>query len=253
MRRHIGTAIALASIVLLPRDAQLQTAPTTRQLAGTWTLVSMERPVDGGRFAALPFSRGLLVLDTAGHIFEGTHHEQPQGAPALGDRQLAFATFSGFWGTYRVDAAGRAMTVSTRAAVHPNWQSAEFARPFTVTNDPPQLSPVSGPARLTITAGANDPSPGTRWTWERVPPVENLSPAFRQVAGFWEHVVEKRINLTTGASDQTTRAPSVIVYTPSGYVGVHFPRRTAPAWRASSRRKTKLAGLCPDMLAISAH
>jgi hypothetical protein len=58
-----------------------------------------------------------------------------------------------------------------------------------------------------------------------VPPVENLSPAYRQVAGFWEHVVEKRITLTTGAADETTRAPSVIVYTPSGYVGVHFPPR----------------------------
>ena len=58
-----------------------------------------------------------------------------------------------------------------------------------------------------------------------VPPVENLSPSYRQVVGFWEHTIEKRINLATGASDDTTRAPSVIVYTPSGYVGVHFPPR----------------------------
>jgi hypothetical protein len=58
-----------------------------------------------------------------------------------------------------------------------------------------------------------------------VPPVENLTPAYRQVSGFWEHVIEKRINLTTGTSQDSTRAPSVSVYTPSGYVGVHFPPR----------------------------
>jgi hypothetical protein len=54
--------------------------------------------------------------------------------------------------------------------------------------------------------------------------VENLSPTYRQVIGFWEHVVEKRVNIATGASSgETKRAPSIIVYTPSGYVGVHFP------------------------------
>jgi hypothetical protein len=196
--------------------------PVSLRLAGTWTLVSIERPGDGGRLVSLPFPRGLLVLDSAGHIFEGVQHGRPQGAPALGDRQLAFATFSGFWGGYRVDAPG-ALTISTRGAVHPNLQSAQFARTFTLGADPAQLSPTSAPARLTMTAGTGEPFAGTRWTWERVPPVENLSTGFRQVTGFWEHVVEKRVNLTTAASESTTRAPSVIVYTPSGYVGVHFP------------------------------
>jgi hypothetical protein len=137
------------------------------------------------------------------------------------------ATFSGFWGTYTVTAttAGQSMTIRTRGAVHPNLQTAEFGRAFTIDADPPKLSPTSHPAKLTMTAGTDEPYAGTRWTWERVPPVENLSPAFRQVSGFWEHVIEKRVNLTTGVSSETTRAPSVIVYTPSGYVGVHFPPR----------------------------
>jgi len=42
-----------------------------RQLAGTWTLISIERPGTGGRLASLPFPRGLLVFDSAGHVFEG--------------------------------------------------------------------------------------------------------------------------------------------------------------------------------------
>ena len=87
-----------------------------------------------------------------------------------------------------------------------------------------------------------------------MPPVENLSPAFRQVVGFWEHDVEKRINLTTGASDDTTRAPSVIVYTPSGYVGVHFrPAEPRPPGQRSADGRRSTGGLCPDMSAISVH
>ena len=227
MRRHtVHTALLVALFVVCMRGAQPQTAPTIRQLAGTWTLVSIERPGAGDRLTALPFPRGLLVLDSAGHIFEGVQHGRPQGAPALGDRQSVFATFAGLWGSYRVDASGQSLTISARGAVHPNLQGAEFARSFTLGADPPRISPTSHPARLTMTAGASEPFAGTRWTWERVPPVENLSPAYRQVAGFWEHVIEKRINLTTGASQDTTRAPSVIVYTPSGYVGVHFPPRS---------------------------
>ena len=66
---------------------------------------------------------------------------------------------------------------------------------------------------------------GTRWTFERIPTVDNmLGPTYRKVLGFWQHVVEKRVNLTTGTTlSETRRAPSIIVYTPSGYVGVHFP------------------------------
>ena len=225
-RRAAAAVLATAVIVGSALGAQSpENKPTLRQLAGTWTLVSIERPGAGGRLTALPLPRGLLVLDSAGHIFEGVQHGRPQGAPQLGEQQLAFATFSGFWGNYRMDAAGQALTMTTRGAVHPNLQSAEFSRAFTLGTDPPHLSPTSHPARLTMTAGATEPYAGTRWTWERVPPVENLSPAYRQVSGFWEHVIEKRVNLTTGAADDTTRAPSVIVYTPSGYVGVHFPPR----------------------------
>jgi hypothetical protein len=243
MRRHSGAvALVLALFVVGPRGEQtppagrgqgaaaapvapLISAPTARHLAGTWTLVSIERPGTGGRLTSMPFPRGLLVLDSAGYIFEGVQHGRPQGAPALGERQQVFATFGGFWGRYRVEAGGQSMTITPRGAVHPNLESAEFSRTFTVGSDPAKLTPTSHPARLVMTAGANEFASGTRWTWERVPPVENLSPSFRQVAGFWEHVIEKRINLTTGTSDDTTRAPSVIVYTPSGYVGVHFPPR----------------------------
>jgi hypothetical protein len=79
--------------------------------------------------------------------------------------------------------------------------------------------------RLTV-AAIDEPhvQTGTRWVWERVPTVDNLSPLYRRIVGFWEHVIEKRVNITTGAViSETKRQPSVIVYTPSGFVGVHFP------------------------------
>jgi hypothetical protein len=165
------------------------------------------------------------VIDSVGHIFEGVQHGRPQGSPPLGDRQQAFATFSGFWGGYKAGSDGSSIVITPRGAVHPNLQGTEISRAFTMAADPPALSPTSPPARLTLTAIKGDTVPGTRWTWERVPPVENLSPGYRQVAGIWEHVVEARVNLTAGTKQETTRAPSVIVYSPSGYVGVHFPPR----------------------------
>jgi hypothetical protein len=223
MTRPFTTVVVV--VMLVGGLAAQQPAPAGPRLAGTWTLVSVERPGEGGRLTALPSPRGLLVLDSVGHIFEGVQHGRPQGSPPLAERQQAFATFSGLWGRYRVGADGTSIVITARGAVNPRVQSTDVTRSFTVAADPPALSPTSPPARLTMTAVSGDPVTGTRWTWERVPPVENLSPSYRQVAGFWEHVVEARVNLTTGTKQESTRAPSVIVYTPSGYVGVHFPPR----------------------------
>jgi hypothetical protein len=146
MRRHTAAvAIVIAQLVVTPDGAQTPpagrgrgapavpalpviSAPTARQLAGTWTLVSIERPGNGGRLTSLPFPRGLLVIDSAGHIFEGVQHGRPQGSPALGERQQVLATFSGFWGRYTLQAGGQSMTITPRGAVHPNIESAEFSR-----------------------------------------------------------------------------------------------------------------------------
>jgi hypothetical protein len=80
--------------------------------------------------------------------------------------------------------------------------------------------------RLTMTAlpEAVGTEKGMRWVWERVPTLETLTSAHRQLVGFWQHVVERRVNVTTGAViSETRRAPSIIVYTAAGFVGVHFP------------------------------
>jgi hypothetical protein len=76
---------------------------------------------------------------------------------------------------------------------------------------------------------------GTKWVWDRVPTIDHLSPLYREVVGFWQHVVERRVNQTTGAvMSETKRAPSIIVYTPGGFVGVHFPPITRKPFAGES-------------------
>jgi len=200
-------------------------------LVGTWTLESMEQNVGAPQAGRVGGPRGLLVFDNAGHAFEavvrGTARAggpgagrgtAPAAAPAPATPQQpanSFSTFAGFWGGYRVDAQKKTVTYRPEGAVSPNMMGREFSRSFEVTG-----------TRLTVTSAPDEPhlQGVTRWTWERVPPVESLGPTYKQVLGFWQHVVEKRVNLTTGATlSETKRAPSIIVYTPSGYVGVHFP------------------------------
>jgi hypothetical protein len=115
-----------------------------------------------------------------------------------------------------VDAPKKTMSFQTEGAFSPNMMGRELTRSFELTGD-----------RLTVTYGDGQhyAPAGTKWTFERVPTADNaLAPTYRKVIGFWQHVVEKRVNVSTGvALSETRRAPSIIVYTPSGYVGVHFP------------------------------
>jgi hypothetical protein len=135
------------------------------------------------------------------------------GQPPLTDAQIRFNTSTGFWGRYRADMSQRRITLTPEGAVHPNL-TREFVRSFELAGD-----------KLTITSMPGEPHTRglTRWTWEKVPAVENLSPGYSQAVGFWQHVVEKRVNLTLKTAPESRRAPSVIVYSPSGFVGVHFP------------------------------
>ena len=218
-----------------PQDAAGPKGPALhvdRALVGTWTLVSTEENVDGAQPTRVQAPRGLLIFDAAGHAFEliaraepvagrggrvGRGNAPPAAAatPALTPAQNTFATYSGFWGGYTADAAAKTIAYQPRGAVSPNVMGRAITRSYTFAGD-----------NLVVTSHAGEPHVQgiTRWTWERVPNVENLSPTYRKVVGFWLHVNEKRINLTTKTVTQdTARDPSIVVYTPSGYVGVHFP------------------------------
>ena len=217
MTRVIGVVLLLALLWAAHPSSAPQTTdrPVGGDLVSTWTLTAWERSA-GGAAARVANPRGLLILDRAGNVFEfiTSLATQRGGQVPLAEAQATFAGYGGFWGQYRVDTAQRALTYRAEHGLHPNLGGREFSRSFALDGD-----------RLTITSVAEPNVPGgTRWTWERVPPIDNLSPLYRNVVGFWRHIVEQRVNPTTGAAGaETRRSPSVIVYTPAGFVGVHFP------------------------------
>jgi hypothetical protein len=229
MTRASGLLLALALMwAAQPSSARQATRPATA-LVSTWTLNAFEQGVNGGPSVRVGNPRGLLILDAAGNVFEFVTSLATQrttgGQVPVADAQAAFAGYGGFWGRYHVNDAQKTITYRAEAGISPQINGREFSRSFALDD-----------TRLTITA-TSEPhtAAGTRWIWERVPPIDHLSPLYRQVVGFWRHIVEKRVNPTTGAvASETKRSPSVIVYTPAGFVGVHFPPLTRKPFAADS-------------------
>jgi hypothetical protein len=195
--------------------AHAQEAGGAAALVSSWILVAAERDIASGQARRVAGARGLLVLDGAGNVFE--LFSAPSGGPpdsAQPDPRRVFADNGGFWGQYEVSAVGR-IDFEAAEGVSPSVRGRKFSRSYELAGD-----------RLTITS-TDEPQAqrDLRLTWQRVPTVEHLSPAYREVVGFWRHVEEARLNTATGEVDnRRQRSPSVIVYTPSGFVGVHFPQ-----------------------------
>ena len=211
-------AFTIAASLLLVGSVQpafAQAVDPRDPLVGTWTLSSLERTDAAGERTRGTGPRGVLILDGVGNVFEffsTTSRNEPE--ITQGDPLKTLANFGGFWGTYEVDAASGEISFLSKDGVSPDVQGLAFTRQFEQDGD-----------RLVVTSGDEPQAQGhVRWTWQRIPTVEHLSPAYREVVGFWHHIEEGRVNLDTGEMQNSNRrAPSVIVYTPSGFVGVHFP------------------------------
>lgn len=203
-------AAAAQSVPIAPAD-----------LAATWQLISLERGLSSGKADRVQQPRGLLILDAAGNAFEwvGTPPREQPDAPTV-DPVKALNDYNGFWGRYRVDAAQKRMVFSARGAVSPSITGHEFSRTVDRSGDLLTLTSVDEPHSRG----------GTRWVYERIPPIEAPGPTFRRAVGFWEYVVEKRITVAGEVLSEARRGgPSTIVYTPAGFVGVHFlPINTKP-------------------------
>lgn len=206
------TAVALCA----SRVSAAEDADGANALVSSWTLVALERLGTDGEATRAPAPHGLLVLDGAGYVFEyfSAQRADASGA-ALTDAQRIFAEHGGFWGRYEADAAVGRISFESRAGVSPNLEGLRFSRRYELDGD-----------RLVVISGDEPQAQrNVRFYWQRVPTVAHLTPEYRQVMGFWEHVEERRIEAATGkVLNATRRAPSVIVYTPGGFVGVHFPR-----------------------------
>ena len=208
-------AAVICTALLVSAAGAAQQTDAAADLVSSWLLVTAERDVASGQARRVAGARGLLVLDGAGNVFE--FFSTPSGGPpssAQPDPRRIFADNGGFWGRYEAVPAEGRIDFEAEEGVSPSVRGLKFSRSYELAGD-----------RLTVTT-TDEPQAqrDVRLTWQRVPTVEGLSPAYREVVGFWRHVDESRLNTATGEVDnRRQRAPSVIVYTPGGFVGVHFP------------------------------
>ncbi len=206
------TAIVLSATL---RVAAAQDADGAAALVSSWTLVALEHVGGTGEPTRARGARGLLILDGAGYAFEYFNTQSGDASAAQQTaQQRACAEHGGFWGRYEADAAAGRIAFEASSGVSPSVSGRKFARRYELDGD-----------RLIVTS-ADEPlaQRNARWIWQRVPPVVHLTPEYREVLGFWQHVEERRIESATGqVLSATRRGPSVIVYTPAGFVGVYFP------------------------------
>jgi hypothetical protein len=213
--RRVPAACLLFALIWVAPHSYAQTDNSAAALVSTWTLVSIERDVASGDPVRQSSPRGLLVLDRAGYVFEyfSSVSRNENESPRL-DPIGTLDSVGGFWGRYEANAGQ--LHFDANDGISPSVRSLSFSRSYELDGD-----------RLVITSTVSEPQAqgDARWTWQRVPTIENLSPVYREVVGFWQHIEERRVDTATGEVENSTRrAPSVIVYTPGGFVGVHFPR-----------------------------
>jgi hypothetical protein len=216
-----ASLVAIAGILLAASgalEAQSQSASVADRLVSSWVLVSAEKHPGSEEPGRVRAPRGLLVLDGAGYVFEffSASPARAQGAAAPTGALQTLEEHGGFWGRYTVDESTGQLHFTAEAGISPSVAGLEFTRSFELDGD-----------QLVVTSAQEPQAQGdTRWVWQRFPTVENLSPAYREVVGFWRNVGERQVDTATGEITRTSeRGPSVIVYTPAGFVGVHFPPR----------------------------
>jgi hypothetical protein len=242
---------------LRPRSAAqanepLGAAASGRALVGTWTASRVERLDAAGAATAVPNPRGLLIFDAAGHVSEivtrGDRVPYVAAQPTPAEAQRAFLEYADLWGRYRVDAPRRTIVYTVSGSVDPNLRDQEIQRAFTLAGDS---------LTVTSTTPRPDAAGGTRIRWDRVPTLDRLSDSHRALVGFWQHVVEQRVDLKDTMLSETRRSPSIIVYTPTGHIGVHFPplnrTRLKGAWPTDEEAQAAVRGYVGYIAVFSLH
>ena len=200
---------------------QAQSGP--QPLVGTWLLTSEQLNPDSSQPTPVQGARGMLIIDAAGHYFELVDRSVPATlASDLSGAQADFYRIGGSWGRYEANLDAGRISFEAFGGRSANLTGAKFSRTFALAPVPDDQD------RLTVTSlpGELHALGVTRRIWQRVPTMLGLSQEARAVVGFWRHEVEGQKNADTGEIlTETMRDPSVIVYTPAGFVGVHFPTR----------------------------
>ena len=181
-------ALAASSAVVAQRDAGPAVAAEARaaygRIAGFYTLLGGER-------------RGYLAYDPAGYMSMTT--------------QSATGGYTAYFGTFAVNDAAATITHQFFGALEPRLTPADLERRFTMSGNRLTLRP---PAALHGAQGDQ--------TWERVPDLPNLTPAQRQLIGFWKLVSTERRTTTGELARAYPGWTGFIVYSPSGHMMVHM-------------------------------
>ena len=219
-------AFCLVAMLLLGIgwDRSVSRAQSSAQpLVGTWLLTSEQLTPEGAQPVAAQGARGMLVFDRAGYYFELVDRAVPAAlAGGLSDAQRAFYRIGGSWGRYEVNRDSGRIAFESFAGRSVDLTGAKFSRTFAIASVPDEQD------RLTTTSQSGELhtlAVATRM-WQRVPTMIAVPPEVRPVIGFWRHEVEGQKRLDSAELlSEVKRDPSVIVYTPTGFVGVHFPTR----------------------------
>jgi hypothetical protein len=248
MRRRFSAVLGLGLVaavvsgpesVLLPAQpsqAPPSATPTTRPaspLVGTWRLVSIERR--GANGALLPPAKppafgspnpvGLMMYDPAGYVgvavMQSGRQKYAGSEPTPAEAKAAFESHISFFGTHAITAGTKTVVFRVDGSLNPNLTNTEYANTFDVVGDRLTLKPP-----LTST--------GTQDTlvWERVPPLQSLTPTHRRLTGFWK-LVPNDGDKTEATANQDPRR-GFIIYSDSGNMAVHI----MPAGRARFKGET---------------
>ena len=231
MRRATFCFVALLVLGIGWDRSVSQAQSTAQPLVGTWLLTSEQLTAEGAQPVPAQGARGMLIFDRAGYYFELVDRAVPAAlAGALSDAQRSFYRIGGSWGRYQASRETGRIAFESFAGRSVDLTGARFTRTFAVASVPDEqdrLTTTSQPGELHTLAVA------TR-VWQRVPAM-NLPPEARAVVGFWRHEVEGQRRLDGGeAISEVRRDPSVIVYTPTGFVGVHFPTRNRSGFASAA-------------------
>ena len=118
-------------------------AQTVKDLAGTWTLVSVVNEQNGHKTESFgPHPYGILIVDASGHyVIAMARADLPKFASnnrATGTPEENKAIVAGsltHFGTLAVNAANKTLTFTIETATFPNWDGIEQKRAFTLTGD----------------------------------------------------------------------------------------------------------------------
>ena len=153
----LGTLGVLVLGAVLSADTVC--AQTAKDLAGTWTLVSVVTEQGGTKTDTYgPNPQGRLIVDANGRYVIAIARA---GLPKVASNNRTTATPEenkaivgsslAYFGTLSVNAADKMLTFTIETATFPNWDGTEQKRVFTITGDELQYTNPAGSGGGTVT------------------------------------------------------------------------------------------------------